>query len=104
MAQRFMQTVLTPPVLAAQQHYYGRHAAIGSAPAHDAFTDDEAQFIQARDSFYLATVNETGWPYVQHRGGRAGFLHVLSPTQLAFAYRQRMELIIIETTMSPEAV
>ena len=33
----------------------------------------------------MATVSETGWPYVQHRGGPAGFLHVLSPTQLGFA-------------------
>jgi len=43
------------------------------------------QFIQSRDSFYVATVSETGWPYMQHRGGPPGFLHVLSPTQLAFA-------------------
>ncbi len=38
------------------------------------FTADETAFIAARDSFYMATVSETGWPYVQHRGGPAGFL------------------------------
>ncbi len=42
-------------------------------------------FITMRDSFYLATVNEAGWPYIQHRGGPAGFLHVIDPKTLAFA-------------------
>ncbi|WP_371076634.1 MULTISPECIES: pyridoxamine 5'-phosphate oxidase family protein [unclassified Sinorhizobium] len=41
--------------------------------------------MQSRDSFYMATVSETGWPYVQHRGGPAGFLRVLDERTLAFA-------------------
>ncbi len=45
----------------------------------------EAAFIAGRDSFYMATVSETGWPYVQHRGGPAGFLKVLDAQTLAFA-------------------
>jgi hypothetical protein len=45
----------------------------------------EAAFVAARDSFYLATVSETGWPYVQHRGGPPGFLKVIGPRTLAFA-------------------
>lgn len=45
----------------------------------------EAEFLGARDSFYLATVDGTGWPYVQHRGGPRGFLKVISPTRIAFA-------------------
>jgi len=85
MAQRFMQTVLTPSVLAAQEHYFGRHAALPSAPERDPFTDEERVFIEARDSFYMATITEHGWPYLQHRGGRPGFLRVVSPMQLAFA-------------------
>ena len=80
-----MQTVLTPSVLAAQDHYFGRRASIGSAPERDPLTADETQFIQSRDSFYMATITESGWPYVQHRGGQSGFLRVVSPTQLAFA-------------------
>src|SRR5580698_6108041 len=48
-------------------------------------TDRETAFIAARDSFYMATVSEAGWPYVQHRGGPAGFLKVLDDTTLAFA-------------------
>jgi len=85
MAERFMQNVLTPSVLAAQEHYYGRRASIGSAPERDPLTEEERTFIEARDSFYMATVTESGWPYIQHRGGHRGFLRVVSPTQLAFA-------------------
>ncbi len=80
-----MKTVLTPSVLAAQDRYYGRHAALDSAPEIDPFTEEERAFIEGRDSFYMATVTENGWPYVQHRGGKPGFLRVVSPTQLAFA-------------------
>jgi predicted pyridoxine 5'-phosphate oxidase superfamily flavin-nucleotide-binding protein len=49
------------------------------------FTAAEKEFIATRDSFYMATVSESGWPYVQHRGGPAGFLHVIDDTTLAFA-------------------
>ena len=80
-----MQTVLTPSVQAAQRHYFGRHAAITDAPERDPLTDEERVFIEARDSFYMATISENGWPYMQHRGGAPGFLRVVSPTQLAFA-------------------
>lgn len=80
-----MQTVLTPSVLAAQEHYYGRRAALAAAPERDPLTDEERVFIEARDSFYMASVAENDWPYVQHRGGAPGFLRVASPTQLAFA-------------------
>ncbi len=80
-----MQTVLTPSVHAAQRHYFGRHAVMDAAPEHDPLTDEERGFIEARDSFYMATITENGWPYVQHRGGKPGFLRVVSPTQLAFA-------------------
>ena len=45
----------------------------------------EAAFIAARDSFYIASASETGWPYVQHRGGPEGFLRVLDDRTLAFA-------------------
>lgn len=85
MAGRFLETCFTPKVLAAQQHYFGRSQHLPPQPERDALTNDERAFIEARDSFYMATVNETGWPYVQHRGGRPGFLRVISPTQLAFA-------------------
>ena len=45
---------------------------------------NEAQFIAARDSFYMATVSETGWPYVQHRGGPTGFVKIIDGKTLGF--------------------
>lgn len=46
---------------------------------------DAIAFVRARDSFYLATVSETGWPHVQHRGGPTGFVHVTDASTLAWA-------------------
>ena len=85
MAGKFLELAFTPNVLAAQQKYFGRAQQLPPQPERDALTNDEAQFIHSRDSFYLATVSETGWQYMQHRGGQPGFLRVVSPTQLAFA-------------------
>jgi uncharacterized protein len=85
MATRFMQLMLTPDVLAAQDRYFGRHQAVAGAAERDALTESEAAFIAERDSFYLATTNSDGWPYIQHRGGTAGFLKVLGPNLLGFA-------------------
>ena len=85
MASKFMQLVLTPAVQAAQERYFGKHQTVADAPARDPFTGDEAAFIASRDSFYMATVNADGWPYLQHRGGPPGFLKVLGPHQLGFA-------------------
>jgi predicted pyridoxine 5'-phosphate oxidase superfamily flavin-nucleotide-binding protein len=85
MATKFLELTFTDSVRKAQEHYYGASQHIAMAPEHDALTEDETGFIQSRDSFYMATVSETGWPYMQHRGGKPGFLRVLSPTQLAFA-------------------
>jgi len=45
----------------------------------------ERHFISLRDSFYMASISETGWPYIQHRGGPPGFVHVFDPSQLGFA-------------------
>jgi len=85
MAEKFLELLVTPSVAKAQKHYFGRSQQLpGGAPC-DALTDDEIQFIAARDSFYMATVSESGWPYMQHRGGKPGFLHVINPTTLAFA-------------------
>jgi predicted pyridoxine 5'-phosphate oxidase superfamily flavin-nucleotide-binding protein len=45
----------------------------------------EAEFIAARDSFYMASVTRDGWPYVQHRGGPKGFLRLLGSSRIGFA-------------------
>lgn len=57
-------------------------------------TDQETEFITARDSCYIATVGSTGWPYIQHRGGPPGFIKVLDERTLAFAdYRGNRQYI-----------
>jgi predicted pyridoxine 5'-phosphate oxidase superfamily flavin-nucleotide-binding protein len=63
---------------------YERMAA-GAAYEGDVLGSDEALFIESRESFFLASVSETGWPYVQHRGGPPGFLRVMDERTLGFA-------------------
>ena len=74
-----------PAVRRAQVQYYAKELKTLPAPARDPLTTEEIDFIAARDSFYMATVTEDGWPYIQHRGGPKGFLKVLGPNQLGFA-------------------
>ena len=94
MAAKFQKLALTETVRRAQEHYYGKSQNSEGTPENDPLTQDEIRFIQARDSFYMATVSETGWPYIQHRGGQAGFLRVLGPTTLAFAdYKGNRQLL-----------
>lgn len=85
MAHKFLDLTFTPQVLAAQRHYYGRSQVLPPAVEDDPLGADEIAFIESRDSFYMSSVSETGWPYVQHRGGPAGFLKVISPYEVAFA-------------------
>jgi hypothetical protein len=88
MRARFANLAFTPAVQALQERggsrsHYARHAASGVE--RDPLGEGEAAFIADRDSFYMATVSETGWPYVQHRGGPKGFLKVLDEHRIAFA-------------------
>lgn len=85
MAHKFLDVAFTPAVRAAQQRYYGRAQSLPPAVQDDPLGPDEIDFIESRDSFYLSSVSETGWPYVQHRGGPAGFAKVISPNEIAFA-------------------
>jgi uncharacterized protein len=87
MSYGFLDIASTPSVKAAQAA--NRAADYWSGfrgdRAFDRFTEAEIAFIASRDSFYMATVSENGWPYVQHRGGPPGFLNVLDDKTLAFA-------------------
>jgi uncharacterized protein len=76
MPDKYLQLLLTPAVQRAQDRYFGKHQAAENALETDALTFDEIGFIVSRDSFYMATVSETGWPYIQHRGGPPGFVKV----------------------------
>jgi hypothetical protein len=88
MPRAFADITFTPSVKAAQSRYGSREANMGFELAEDlrnTLTGPEMEFITTRDSFYMASVSETGWPYVQHRGGPAGFLTVLDERTLGFA-------------------
>ena len=84
MAMKYLDMTLTDAVCRAQTQHYGRAGKITSAPERDPLGDAEAQFIGDRDSFYLGSISESGWPYIPHRGGPTGFLRVINETTLAF--------------------
>ncbi len=88
MAHKYAEIAFTDQVRAIQNAQGSRdaYARMDEGPdANDRIGEREAAFIAARDSFYMASVSETGWPYVQHRGGPAGFLRVLDEKTLVFA-------------------
>jgi hypothetical protein len=88
MGHRFLD-LATSPAARAEQALRGSRSAYARAAEgpdhHDRLGPDEAAFIAARDSFYLASVTPDGWPYIQHRGGPPGFLKVLDDRRLGFA-------------------
>jgi uncharacterized protein len=92
----FLDIAVTPSVRAVQAKMGADHIwqDFKGHREFDRFTEHEATFIAQRDSFYMATVSETGWPYVQHRGGPRGFLKQVDDRTLAFAdYRGNRQYI-----------
>lgn len=88
MTNRYHETAFTPAVRRLQERAGSRGAYAdpdGKRPPNDRFGPREAQFIAERDGFYLATVSEAGWPYVQFRGGPTGFARVLDEGTLGWA-------------------
>ena len=88
MTKSFGSLVFTPGVKALQERYGSRHQyarmeRLGNTP--EGLGPDEKEYISERDTFYMASLSETGWPYVQHRGGQKGFLKVIDDDTLAFA-------------------
>ena len=97
MGRAFAERAFTPRVQALQtaagsRASYARMAQHSDAGA--ALGEEEADFIEARDGFYQATVGETGWPYVQFRGGPPGFLKALNSQTIAYAdFRGNLQYI-----------
>lgn len=88
MRRSFFDLAFTPSVQAEQTRRGSRAAyaaARGAQADAGALSGREAAFISERDSFYLASVSETGWPYVQHRGGPAGFVRQLDDRTIGWA-------------------
>jgi hypothetical protein len=107
MTYGFLDIASTPSVIAAQEANGSRaaYAKFAGERTFDRLTPGETAFIADRDSFYMASVSETGWPYVQHRGGPAGFLHVLDDRTLAFAdFRGNRQYISLGNTTANDRV
>ena len=101
MSHAFADIAFTPSVKAAQQRDgsragYARNFEGDAEVFNDRLGEAEADFVAAQRSFYMATVSETGWPYLQHRGGPRGFLKVLDDKTLAFAdYAGNRQLVSV---------
>ncbi|MEE2929104.1 MAG: pyridoxamine 5'-phosphate oxidase family protein [Pseudomonadota bacterium] len=96
--KHFGEIAFTSHVKAEQEARGSRemYAGMVARPAPEGFGEREAAFISMRDSFYMATVSEDDWPYIQHRGGPRGFLKVLSDSRLGFAdYRGNRQYVSI---------
>ena len=88
MSESFYEIAFTPGVKDRQSEHGSRrqYERMETALAgQNKLGPDEQQFISLRDSFYMASVSETGWPYIQHRGGPPGFVHILRPDLIGFA-------------------
>jgi predicted pyridoxine 5'-phosphate oxidase superfamily flavin-nucleotide-binding protein len=89
MTHAFANIAFTPAVREAQardgsRDQYARAFESSGHVRNAELGPDEADFIQSQRSFYMATVSETGWPYVQHRGGSPGFFRVVDARTLRF--------------------
>lgn len=106
MTARYHQLAFTPNIKAEQiahgsRELYARSEGAPDVP--DPITEIEAAFISDRDSFYLSTVGETGWPYLQHRGGPRGFVKILNENALGMAdFRGNRQYISVGNLQSDD--
>ncbi len=109
MPHHFAEIAFTPTVKKVQEEQgnrssYARMESVRDAVNHR-LTETEAEFIAARDSFYMATVSETGWPYIQHRGGPTGIMHVLDERTIGFAdFRGNRQYVSVGNLMTNDRV
>ena len=88
MGRRFAEVAFTPLVKQQQVRHGSRSSyerVERSADFGDRLNVSERTFIEQRDGFYMASVTETGWPYMQYRGGPRGFLQVIDDQTIGFA-------------------
>ncbi|MGI9543475.1 MAG: pyridoxamine 5'-phosphate oxidase family protein [Cyclobacteriaceae bacterium] len=94
MAKNFRTLTFTESVKKAQQKYGSPNGYQQAGPDQFRLTQREVSMIEERDSFYMATVGENGWPYVQYRGGPKGFLKVINEETIGYAdFRGNMQYI-----------
>lgn len=107
MPHGFSEIAFTPMVKKAQEQMgsraaYARQEGVVEAVNYR-LSEAEAGFIAARNSLYMATVGETGWPYIQHRGGPMGFVRVLDETTIGFAdFRGNRQYVSLGNLMTDD--
>ena len=92
----FADLLFTPEVEAEQEELgaRGKFASRYDAKRDEPLGAAEQDFLKTRNTLYLATVNSRGWPYLQHRGGPAGFIKIIDPHTIGFAdYRGNRQVI-----------
>ncbi len=108
MSPSFGSLVFTPVVKSLQERFGSRrqYARLEeSEPSPGKLGPQELEFIGERDTFYMASIGATGWPYVQHRGGPKGFLKVIDENTLAFAdFRGNRQYISTGNLMTDDRV
>lgn len=108
MAYDFGSLVFTPVIKALQERYgsrrqYAKRETSGFAP--DGLGPSETEFLAECDSFYMASIGSTGWPYVQHRGGPKGFLKAIDAHTIAFAdFRGNKQFVSTGNLMTNDRV
>src|SRR5512145_543678 len=109
MSHKFAEIAFTPTVRQVQEQHGSRNSYArmegGEALRNHVLGPREAGFIGERDSFYMASVSETGWPYIQHRGGPKGFVRVVDEETIGFAdYRGNRQYISVGNLMGNDRV
>lgn len=109
MPHGFAQIAFTPTVKSMQEQLGSRsaYARMEASPnvTNQSLGEAEAAFIAARNSLYMATVSETGWPYIQHRGGPTGFVRVLDEKTIGFAdFRGNRQYISVGNLVTDDRV
>lgn len=109
MPHHFAEIAFTPKVKELQEQLGSRAAYArmegAAGPVNHYLSEAEAEFITARNSFYMATVGETGWPYIQHRGGPTGFVRVIDESTIGFAdFRGNRQYISVGNLVTDDRV
>lgn len=98
MAKNFAEIGFSPAAKVLQEKFGSResYAKMERTTFYDGLTENEVDFIAQRDSFYIATIGENGFPYIQHRGGPKGFIKVLDSNRLGFIdFKGNMQYISV---------
>ncbi len=107
MAKNYASLAFTEPVKALQERYGSRHtyARVEKSSTFNGLTNSEIDFIADRDSFYVATIGENGFPYIQHRGGPKGFLATIDSMTLGFVdFRGNKQYISVGNMLTHKQV